>query len=193
MSPPVARTVAPHQIDITDAGCRAFAVAFRSGAAIPAASAVVFAPASPGAHRLSAAACFADCLPIRHKDDGLSLRRGREMRHSAWGRTCGRISHTAPDANHRRRPGRHRVGCAAAATAVTRFALSGCSEAEIATFTGHSLKDVGALLDAHSLSRDSRMAESALLKRETHEAGTKVPNQAPNCPKPFRVEHGVRC
>ncbi|WP_426038160.1 tyrosine-type recombinase/integrase, partial [Cypionkella sp. TWP1-2-1b2] len=61
-------------------------------------------------------------------------------------------------------------------TAVTRFALGGCSEAEIATFTGHSLKDVAAILDAHYLSRDPRMAESALLKRETHEAGTKVPN-----------------
>ena len=31
-------------------------------------------------------------------------------------------------------------------TAVTRFALGGCSEAEIATVTGHSLKDVGAIL-----------------------------------------------
>ena len=61
-------------------------------------------------------------------------------------------------------------------TAVTRFALGGCSEAEIATFTGHSLKDVGAILDAHYLSRDSRMAESALQKREAHEAGTKIPN-----------------
>ena len=61
-------------------------------------------------------------------------------------------------------------------TAVTRFALGGCSEAEIATFTGHSLKDVGAILDAHYLSRDSRMAESALKKRVAHEAGTKVPN-----------------
>jgi len=61
-------------------------------------------------------------------------------------------------------------------TAVTRFALSGCSEAEIATFTGHSLKDVAAILDAHYLSRDSRMAESALKKREAHEAGTKIPN-----------------
>ena len=61
-------------------------------------------------------------------------------------------------------------------TAVTRFALGGCSEAEIATFTGHSLKDVGAILDAHYLSRDSRMAESALKKREAHEAGTIVPN-----------------
>jgi integrase len=61
-------------------------------------------------------------------------------------------------------------------TAVTRFALGACTEAEIATFTGHSLKDVGAILDAHYLSRDSRMAESALMKREAHEAGTKVPN-----------------
>ena len=57
-----------------------------------------------------------------------------------------------------------------------RLALSGCSEAEIATFTGHSLKDAGAIIDAHYLSRDSRMAESALMKREAHEAGTKVPN-----------------
>lgn len=61
-------------------------------------------------------------------------------------------------------------------TAVTRLALGGCSEAEIATFTGHSLADVAAILDAHYLSRDSRMAESALRKREAHEAGTKVPN-----------------
>ena len=61
-------------------------------------------------------------------------------------------------------------------TAVTRFALGGCSEAEIATFTGHSLKDVGAILDAHHPSRDSRMAESALKKKEAHEAGTKTPN-----------------
>lgn len=78
-------------------------------------------------------------------------------------------------------------------TAVTRFALGGCSEAEIATFTGHSLKDVGAILDAHYLRRDSRMAESALLKTETHDAGTKMPNCPPNCPKPFRLEHSLRC
>ncbi len=75
-------------------------------------------------------------------------------------------------------------------TAVTRFALGGCSEAEIATFTGHSLKDVGAILDAHYLSRDSRMAASPLMKREAQEAGTKVPNKAPNCQKPFHPEHG---
>lgn len=61
-------------------------------------------------------------------------------------------------------------------TAVTRLAVSGCSEAEIATFTGHSLRDVAAILDAHYLSRDARLAESALAKREAHEAGTKIPN-----------------
>jgi integrase len=61
-------------------------------------------------------------------------------------------------------------------TAVTRLAVAGCSESEIATITGHSLRDVGAILDAHYLSRDSRLAESAIRKREAHEAGTKVPN-----------------
>ncbi|MGI3168973.1 tyrosine-type recombinase/integrase [Pseudooceanicola sp. C21-150M6] len=61
-------------------------------------------------------------------------------------------------------------------TAVTRLALADCNEAEIATFTGHSLRDVAAILDAHYLSRDARLAESALSKREAHEAGTKTPN-----------------
>ena len=61
-------------------------------------------------------------------------------------------------------------------TAVTRLALADCSEAEIATITGHSLKDVGAILDAHYLSRDSRLAESAIRKREAHEGRTKIPN-----------------
>lgn len=61
-------------------------------------------------------------------------------------------------------------------TAVTRLALADCSEAEIATITGHSLKDVGAILDAHYLSRDSRLAESAMKKRELYEGRTKTPN-----------------
>lgn len=51
-------------------------------------------------------------------------------------------------------------------TAVTRFALSGCTNAEIASFTGHSLKDVARILDAHYLHRNPRLAESALKKRE---------------------------
>ena len=57
-------------------------------------------------------------------------------------------------------------------TAVTRLALAGCSEAEIATITGHSLRDVGAILDAHYLKRDSGLAESAIRKLE----GLKSPN-----------------
>jgi integrase len=61
-------------------------------------------------------------------------------------------------------------------TAVTRLALAGCSEAEIATITGHSLRDVGAILDAHYLKRDDGLAVSAIRKREKHEAATKIPN-----------------
>ncbi len=51
-------------------------------------------------------------------------------------------------------------------TAVTRLALAGCTSPEIATVTGHSLKDVNAILDAHYLSRDSQLAESAIKKLE---------------------------
>jgi integrase len=51
-------------------------------------------------------------------------------------------------------------------TAVTRLALAGCSEAEIATITGHSMKDVGSILDTHYLHRDSKLAESAIRKLE---------------------------
>lgn len=60
-------------------------------------------------------------------------------------------------------------------TAVTRLAVAGCTEAEIATITGHSLKDVGAILDEHYLSRDSHMAESAIEKLEQYEHRTKAP------------------
>jgi integrase len=38
-------------------------------------------------------------------------------------------------------------------TAVTRFALAGCTEAEIVAITGHTLKDVRSILDAHYLHR----------------------------------------
>lgn len=51
-------------------------------------------------------------------------------------------------------------------TAVTRLALAGCTEAEIATITGHSLRDVRSILDAHYLNRDPRLAESAIKKLE---------------------------
>jgi integrase len=51
-------------------------------------------------------------------------------------------------------------------TAVTRLALVGCTEAEIATITGHSLRDVHSILDAHYLHRDQALAESAIRKLE---------------------------
>ncbi len=61
-------------------------------------------------------------------------------------------------------------------TAITRLAMAGCTEAEIATITGHSLSTVGAMLDRHYLSRDIGMAESAMSKLEKHQAGTKPVN-----------------
>ncbi len=51
-------------------------------------------------------------------------------------------------------------------TAVTRLFLAGCSEAEIATITGHSLKDVRSILDAHYFHRDTRLADSGIAKLE---------------------------
>lgn len=51
-------------------------------------------------------------------------------------------------------------------TAVTRLALAECSEAEIATITGHSLRDVGAILDSHYLKRGGGLADSAIRKLE---------------------------
>jgi integrase len=58
-------------------------------------------------------------------------------------------------------------------TAVTRLALAGCTEAEIATITGHSLRDVRSILDVHYLNRDPALAESAIRKLERR---TKTPN-----------------
>lgn len=58
-------------------------------------------------------------------------------------------------------------------TAVTRLALAGCTVAEIAAITGHSLRDVGAILDTHYLHRDPALAESAIKKLEKR---TKTPD-----------------
>jgi integrase len=58
-------------------------------------------------------------------------------------------------------------------TAVTRLALAGCTEAEIATITGHTLRDVRSILDSHYLHRDPALAESAIRKLEKR---TKTPN-----------------
>jgi integrase len=56
-------------------------------------------------------------------------------------------------------------------TAVTRLALVGCTEAEIASITGHSTRDVRSILDAHYLHRDQALAESAIRKLEMGYAG----------------------
>jgi integrase len=51
-------------------------------------------------------------------------------------------------------------------SAVVRLAIAGATVPEIATFTGHSLKDVEAILDRHYLGRDVQLAESAVRKLE---------------------------
>ena len=51
-------------------------------------------------------------------------------------------------------------------TAVVRLAIAGASVPQIAAVTGHSLKDVEAILDAHYLGRDIHLAEAAVLKLE---------------------------
>lgn len=49
-------------------------------------------------------------------------------------------------------------------TAVTRLALAGCTVPEIASITGHSVKDVEAILDRHYLGGRVELAENAIAK-----------------------------
>jgi integrase len=53
-------------------------------------------------------------------------------------------------------------------TAVTRLALVGCTEAKLASVTGHSnsLSDVRSILDAHYLHRDPELARDAIHRLE---------------------------
>ena len=67
-------------------------------------------------------------------------------------------------------------------TAVTRLARAGCSVPEIATITGHALRDVGTILDAHYLSRDRTLADSAIAKLDQHRERTPPANRAANRP-----------
>jgi len=62
-------------------------------------------------------------------------------------------------------------------TAVTRLAKVECSVPEIATITGHSLKDTYAIMDSHYLHRDPALATSAIRKLEM---GNKTASKAPN-------------
>ena len=65
-------------------------------------------------------------------------------------------------------------------TAVTRLALAGCTVPEIAALTGHSLKDVERILQAHYLGGKFELAEQAMTKLEKHVSGTEVANRTAN-------------
>ena len=59
-------------------------------------------------------------------------------------------------------------------SAVDRLALANATVPQIATFTGHALKDVEAILDKHYLGRNVRLAEDAVRKLERKEKRTKT-------------------
>lgn len=82
--------------------------------------------------------------------------------HASWRKACAKAGVTGVTFNDLR------------GTAVTRLALAGCTEAEIATITGHALRDVRSILDAHYLNRDPALAESAIRKLEA-QTRTKLP------------------
>ena len=65
-------------------------------------------------------------------------------------------------------------------TAVTRLAIAGCTEAEIATITGHSLRDVRSILDANYLHRDRALGENAIRKLEAAQQQNKTARKTPN-------------
>ena len=50
---------------------------------------------------------------------------------------------------------------------MVRLALAYATVPQIATFTGHSLRDVETILDAHYLGRDVKLAEIAIMRLET--------------------------
>lgn len=56
-------------------------------------------------------------------------------------------------------------------TTVTRLALAGCTDIEIAALTGHSFKSVSSILDRHYLHRDQRLAQTAVARLEEHQKG----------------------
>ena len=66
-------------------------------------------------------------------------------------------------------------------TAVTRLALVGATEAEIANITGHSLRDVHAILDMHYLARDPALGENAI--SQARKGNERLPTELPTAPR----------
>lgn len=75
----------------------------------------------------------------------------------AWGDTCRKVGITGLTFHDLR------------GTAVTRLAEAECSYAEIAAITGHSMRDVGAILDKY-LARTDKIALAAIAKLERAKA-----------------------
>jgi len=57
-------------------------------------------------------------------------------------------------------------------TALTRLAIAGCTEAQIVSITGHTMRAVQSILDAHYLHRDPALAEEAIRKLEARTSQT---------------------
>ena len=59
-------------------------------------------------------------------------------------------------------------------TAVVNLARAGCTVAEIASITGHNLRDAENILSKHYLAADRELAESAIQKMETYKAAKRA-------------------
>jgi hypothetical protein len=57
---------------------------------------------------------------------------------------------------------------------VVRLALVDATVPQIASFTGHSLKDVEEILDKHYLGRDVKLAEAAVMRLNENEERSKA-------------------
>ena len=72
------------------------------------------------------------------------------------------------------------------------LAMAGCSEAEIATTSGHRLKDARSILDRHDLHRDTRLADSGIAKLEAMISSTTATanDEAMGSARPQRQANG---
>lgn len=73
-------------------------------------------------------------------------------------------------------------------TAVTRLALAGCSIAEIGAVTGHSPRDIDAILHVHYLGGQRELAEQAVAKWETAVTEEACPSRKRRQPLTQKVE-----